>query len=73
MDLNLESIKRMNITGRIYHHLDCHYGGSIDPEIAHAYCSGYIDAAFNYNLITGEVKKILNDWNDIKFKALKEA
>ena len=70
MDLNLESVKRMNATGRIFHHLDCQYGGT-DPVIAHNYCDGYIDAVFSFNFITREVKKILNDWNDIKFKVLR--
>lgn len=66
MDLNIESIKRMSATNRIYHHLDCRYGGSDSPEIKHEYCRGYINAVSNHNQITPEVKKILNKWNDLK-------
>lgn len=66
MELNLESVKRMLSTGRIYHHLDCRYGGSDSPEIKHEYCRGYIDAVYNHNLITPEVRRILNRWNDLR-------
>lgn len=66
MDLNLESIKRMSATSRIYHHLNCRYSGSDSLEIKYEYCRGYINAIYNYNLITKEVKKILNKWNDLK-------
>ena len=68
MNLTLESVKRMNTTAAIYHHLDCQYGGSKEPELKHEYCRGYINATFNHNLITTEVRQILNKWNDSKLK-----